>query len=131
MPPRLRHYPGRYDPRRSAGGFTLVELLVLGGIIALLIAILLPVLSKARAHAEQVKCMSNLRQVGYAMQMYRNDNRNVHYPSGNYGYWDDPVTGQALLPSDLRAYWGVAYLPYAIRNGSYEGTDGEGVTQHG
>ena len=128
--------PSHYYPRRRArfrhtGAFTLVELLVVVGIIALLISVLLPVLGKAREHANRVKCMSNIRQVGVAMQMYRNDNRNVFFPSGNYGFWDDPNGGKTLSPWHPQAYWGVAYLPYVIRNGNYDGLDGEAVQLHG
>jgi prepilin-type N-terminal cleavage/methylation domain-containing protein/prepilin-type processing-associated H-X9-DG protein len=56
-------------------GFTLVELLVVIGIIALLVSILLPALSKARDQANRVKCSSNIRQVLLAIQIFANNHR--------------------------------------------------------
>lgn len=64
-------------PRR-ASGFTLVELLVVVGIIAILISILLPSLTAAKRSGNTIKCLSNLRQVGQAFAMYAQEYKGVY-----------------------------------------------------
>ena len=65
-------------PARRRRGFTLVELLVVIGIISVLIGILLPALSGARASARAVSSLSNMRQLGIALQAYRNENKGFY-----------------------------------------------------
>ena len=79
MKSNVHHRRGHRRP--SSLGFTLVELLVVIGIIALLISVLLPVLNTARRAANETKCLSNMRSIGQAIMLYQNDNRGAIVPS--------------------------------------------------
>src|SRR3954471_7527391 len=80
---------------RPRNAFTLVELLVVIGIIAVLVSILLPTLAKIRRQANTLQCSSNMRQVATALIMYISDNKGRHPPAGippiaglyQYGWW--------------------------------------------
>jgi prepilin-type N-terminal cleavage/methylation domain-containing protein len=89
--------------------FTLIELLVVMGAIAILLAILLPSLSRAREQASQTQCLSNLRQLGMAILMYTNENQgNLPRPApndfnyslpqdpGDWVYWQQFATTQPI-----------------------------------
>ncbi len=89
--------------RRSTTGFTLIELLVVISIIALLIALLLPALNRAKEAAAASVCSSNLRQMGLAVNVYAEDNDGI-FP---YYRIAKPGGGHAdpRIPEDRQYFW--------------------------
>jgi prepilin-type N-terminal cleavage/methylation domain-containing protein/prepilin-type processing-associated H-X9-DG protein len=87
---------------RKRQAFTLIELLVVIAIIAILAAILFPVFAQAREKARQTACLSNMKQMGLAATMYRNDYDGMYMPLGTL----DPT-----LPNGYR-YWPQLQEPY-------------------
>ncbi len=103
----------------TSRGFTLVELLVVIGIIALLISILLPSLAKARESANTMACLSNLKQIGLGITMYAADNRGLLPPS-NWSAWTAP-------PENDQVYWYTLINPYVGGKGNTLASTGMSV----
>ena len=98
--------------------FTLIELLVVIAIIAILAAMLLPVLGKAKEMAKTISCLSNMKQIGYGTLSYLGDN-NETYHSAGLAYTSNPDTwwpGLYLqyLGLDKATTWGQKYSPNGV-----------------
>ena len=107
------------EPHRRQTAFTLVELLVVVGIIALLIGILMPALTAARQQASSVQCLSNLRQLATVAIQYTVENRGS-FPPAYWGGrdWDLDVVDDAVVPGLLWAGTDDGYVWISRNNGA-------------
>ena len=108
----MKNIPNAIIRSRQCTGFTLIELLMVIAIIAILAALLLPALARAKQKGQQSVCLSNLKVIGLAFEIYLDDN-DSHFPDrrelksslpGGYHPWT------SWPPSDPRAGWAATTL---------------------
>ena len=120
----------------SGRGFTLIELLVVISIVAILISILLPTLSKAKRAVKVIRCASNFRQLGIGLKVYTNDNNHMYPPAPIGATWSRPIYdirfGDSGIPDGRQNFLEIAggrpgdllWCPLMIPQGpNYDGVD--------
>lgn len=108
--------PAAVDPN----AFTLIELLVVIAIIAILAAILLPALTRAKVGAYRVECLNHLHQMGFALKMYINDNQH-HYPYYRTGPNDSLGGANLEWPAALEPYYPLRWTNMSYHCPGYKG----------
>src|ERR1041385_4279028 len=116
--------------RGKSHGFTLIELLVVTPIIAILAAMLLPALAKAKARAQRIQCTSQMRQLGIGFHLFTMDHNDQYppaaYRTGDYHYqlsWDDYIhryiggndSDDDLMVGESGAITGPGFVPKILR----------------
>src|SRR5579862_7266477 len=94
---------------RKARAFTLIELLVVIAIIAILAAILFPVFARAREAARKTACLSNMKQLGLASQMYKQDYDET-YPDSRDTWFDGPPPLSWYQEPGIPTYFGAEHI---------------------
>ncbi|HEV7926843.1 MAG TPA: prepilin-type N-terminal cleavage/methylation domain-containing protein [Verrucomicrobiae bacterium] len=113
---------GCFLASRLPAGFTLIELLVVIAIIAILAALLLPTLGKAKEQGKSTQCISNLHQISLAMLSYANDSKDTFYCDAdgvmeNGGQWTANPNSSVILAADNdNSYWALGFYAYFAGN---------------
>jgi len=103
------------DELIKTSGFTMIELIVVMAIVALLVTLAIPAITKARVAARRIQCVSNLRNISFAIMQFEQNNR--RFPAS--GYYFDPPTG----PGGSHHSWAVSILPFIEQKNLYDKWD--------